>query len=88
MRIEFRFNGTQQIILTPENKKDEQLVQLFVGGFKDIRLNTSPAASPNSIIFESFNQEPLEKMEQAHFGILKLSRQDEDEGVKKLPKSF
>jgi hypothetical protein len=56
MNIEFRFNGTQQLILTPENKKDEQLIQLFIGGNKSVKFVTPPAASPTSLVMESFDE--------------------------------
>lgn len=55
MNIEFRFNGSQQVILTPENKKDEQLIQLFVGGNKCVKFITPPAALPTSLVIESYN---------------------------------
>lgn len=55
MRIEFRFNGTQQIILTPDDKKDEQLIQLFCGGHKCVKFGQPPAASATSVVFESYS---------------------------------
>jgi len=55
MKIEFRFNSTNQLILTPEHKKDEQMIQLFVGGNKSIKFITPPASSPTSLVMESFN---------------------------------
>lgn len=54
MNIEFRFNGRNQIILTPENGKDKQLLQLFVGGNTSVKLAQSPAASPETVVIESF----------------------------------
>ncbi len=55
MKIEFRFNSTNQLILTPENKKDETMIQLFVGGNKSIKFITPPASNPTSLVVESFN---------------------------------
>ena len=54
MNIEFRFNGRNQIILTPENGKDKQLLQLFVGGNTSVKLAQSPAASPETVVIESY----------------------------------
>lgn len=55
MKIEFRFNSTNQLILTPENKKDETMIQLFVGGNKSIKFITPPASNPTSLVVESYN---------------------------------
>ena len=54
MTIEFRFNGSHQVILVPENNKDKQLIQLFVGGNTQIRMVPPPSSMPEALIMESF----------------------------------
>jgi hypothetical protein len=56
VRIEFRFNGNAQAILVPENARDKSLVQLFMTGGPDIRLVSAPAAMPEALIFESYEE--------------------------------
>lgn len=53
MKIEFRFNSVNQVILIPENQKDNQLLQLCFGEHHDLHLSASPAASPNTVVIEA-----------------------------------
>ena len=55
MKQEFRFNSTDQFILTPENKKEEQMIAMFIGGKKGVKIMPPPAASPTSLVLESYD---------------------------------
>ena len=57
MNIEFRFNGAQQIILIPENNKDKQLLHLFCGENKSIKMVPPKSEMVDSLIIESFTEQ-------------------------------
>jgi hypothetical protein len=48
MKIEFRFNGDNQLFLIPETSKDTQLLNIFIGGSKTFKL--SPSTGDMAII--------------------------------------
>ena len=55
MKLEWRFNGSQQLFIIPEDKKDEQILQLFQGGHKMIKFLTPPATQPTALVLESYS---------------------------------
>lgn len=58
MKVEFRFNGANQIILIPENSKDKQLLQLW--GNDRPNLAVVPiATNPDCVAIEA-SQGPTE----------------------------
>jgi hypothetical protein len=48
MKIEFRFNGTSQLLLIPETSKDTQLLNMFIGEHKTFKL--MPSTGDTAII--------------------------------------
>ena len=59
MRIEFRFNGASQVILTPENARDKQMLQLWIDGRPALRVK--PTAG-EEVIIEASGEDPLAKI--------------------------
>lgn len=51
MRIEFRFNNTAQLVLTPENSKERALLGLMLEGVSSLKVIPSPKDS-DARIFE------------------------------------
>lgn len=58
MKVEFRFNGANQIILIPENSKDKQLLQLW-GNDRPILAVVPIATNPDCVAIEA-SQAPTE----------------------------
>lgn len=50
MRIEFRFNNTAQLVLTPENPKERVLLGLMLEGVSSLKVIPSPKDSDARIL--------------------------------------
>ena len=67
MKIAFRFeNGTSQLILTPENSRDKQYLDLCMDGKSDIRLKPTTHDSAIIEFVESKPKSVTPTMEEAH----------------------
>lgn len=53
MRIEFSFNSTDQLRLSPENARDKQLIQLFTDGCREIRIAPGSREKPDTLVIEA-----------------------------------
>ena len=51
MNIEFRFNGSSQVILIPENARDKQFLQLWIDGRPELRVKPT---SGEEVIIEAY----------------------------------
>ena len=56
MLIEFNYRGHARVILIPENARDKQLLQLFASASGGVRLIHAPSATPEALIFESYEE--------------------------------
>lgn len=61
MKIEFSFNSTTVLRLTPENSRDKQLIALFVEGAPGIRIVAASSANPEALVVETFTLPPKPK---------------------------
>ena len=67
MKIAFRFeNGTSQLILTPENGRDKQYLDLCMDGKSDIRLKPTTHDSAIIEFVESKPKSVTPTVEEAH----------------------
>jgi hypothetical protein len=62
MKIEFRFNGTSQIILFPENQRDKDLLSMALNGRPELRIK--PTAGEERII-EAVESQPAALLSQS-----------------------
>lgn len=53
IELEFRFNSSHQLILTPKDGKGKALLQLYSSGMNSLRIVAPPAQTPEALVIEA-----------------------------------